>query len=231
VTWSEFAEGHVWVHEYGHNTGLSHNEISSDYLMYASMSPGGNTGLTQDECNSYHSPHVLSRMTNVDLGLCHDNDLDEIVSTADNCPNTYNPDQADSDGDGVGDVCILCEDGDGDGYGFPASDVCAGGLLVDCDDSDPDVYPGGTEQCDGIDNDCDGTLDVFACGDIDVDADGQVGSSELGWIGRAFGLCHPDPETQWWHPVDFTYDGCIDGDDLAAMSSLWGCQGTETLCR
>ena len=34
-----------------------------------------------------------------------DSDLDGILDDEDNCPNTYNPDQADSDGNGIGDVC------------------------------------------------------------------------------------------------------------------------------
>ena len=39
-----------------------------------------------------------------------DPDNDGIDSSIDNCPMTANPDQADSDGDGVGDVCdqYLC---------------------------------------------------------------------------------------------------------------------------
>jgi hypothetical protein len=34
-----------------------------------------------------------------------DRDNDTVPDELDNCPNTYNPDQADSDGDGVGDAC------------------------------------------------------------------------------------------------------------------------------
>ncbi|MEA3432572.1 MAG: peptidoglycan DD-metalloendopeptidase family protein, partial [candidate division WOR-3 bacterium] len=38
-------------------------------------------------------------------GLRMDSDNDGIPDELDNCPNTYNPDQADSDGDGFGDAC------------------------------------------------------------------------------------------------------------------------------
>jgi large repetitive protein len=37
-----------------------------------------------------------------------DADKDGIVDNADNCPTTYNPDQADADADGKGDVCDPC---------------------------------------------------------------------------------------------------------------------------
>jgi hypothetical protein len=41
-----------------------------------------------------------------------DSDLDGIEDVSDNCPSVFNPDQADFNGDGQGDVC---DDTDGDG--------------------------------------------------------------------------------------------------------------------
>jgi uncharacterized protein (TIGR03382 family) len=49
----------------------------------------------------------------------------------------------------VDDGGVTTVDADGDGY--PSSS--------DCDDSDPSVYPGATERCNGKDDDCDGTVD------------------------------------------------------------------------
>lgn len=49
---------------------------------------------------------------------------------------------------------------DQDGDGFAACD--------DCDDTDPAVHPGAFEACDGLDTDCDGTVE----GEEDLDFDG-----------------------------------------------------------
>jgi hypothetical protein len=52
-----------------------------------------------------------------------------------------------------------CIDNDEDGYGASVSSECLFSD-VDCDDSDPAVNPGAMEICnDGIDNDCDGSID------------------------------------------------------------------------
>ena len=46
-------------------------------------------------------------LTPTPKGSCgsHDDDLDGVPNGCDNCPTLYNPNQADSDGDGTGDVC------------------------------------------------------------------------------------------------------------------------------
>jgi hypothetical protein len=58
---------------------------------------------------------------------------------------------------------VFFVDDDGDGYGVaveqcdkPPNTVDEGG---DCDDANPDVFPGAGEVCNGRDSDCDGTVD------------------------------------------------------------------------
>lgn len=63
----------------------------------------------------------------------------------------------------------ICHDLDGDGFGLPGNAVCSGGSEEDCNDSNPAVYPGADELCDGLDNDCDG---VVPASEADADDDG-----------------------------------------------------------
>ncbi len=75
-------------------------------------------------------------------GYCCEGLIKEITNNAYKC---------------VQDVCI---DNDNDGYGTKISSVCR--LQgIDCDDNDPNIYPGVTEVCDGKDNNCNGQTDEY----------------------------------------------------------------------
>ena len=74
---------------------------------------------------------------------------------------------ADADGDGFGDVNAPL-----------ACDEAGATNSRDCDDTDPDAFPGADEACNGIDDDCDGTPDngldvVTSYRDSDGDASGD----------------------------------------------------------
>jgi hypothetical protein len=103
---SAFIEGLLWVHEFGHNTGLGHN-ASGGFVMSGSLS-SGNTRLSGTECNRYHNPMSGAHLSPVAVGVCHDVDDDLIVSSSDNCPNASNPNQQNGDADPLGDACDNC---------------------------------------------------------------------------------------------------------------------------
>ncbi len=103
-------EAVLWIHEFGHNTGLLHS-ADGRAIMFGSDT-GLNNGLTQSECNQYHSPHPNSGITPDVIGVCADTDADEIGDHVDNCPSIYNLTQDDHDGDNQGDVCDADDDND-----------------------------------------------------------------------------------------------------------------------
>ena len=114
-----------------------------------------------------------------------DSDNDTIPNEIDNCPLTFNPDQTDTDGDGLGDACDDDDDGDTvpdttDNCPFTPNadqtDTDGDGIGDACDDDDDgDTVPDTTDNCpltpnaDQTDTDGDGIGD--AC-DPDDDNDG-----------------------------------------------------------
>ena len=126
-----------------------------------------------------------------------DPDGDGVATGADNCPDTANTDQADLDGDGIGDACDDDIDGDGNSNEFDncprtpsddQSDLDGDGVGDACDD---DIDGDGTANTDdafprdarySADTDGDGMPDAWEtenglnpedAGDADTDADGD----------------------------------------------------------
>lgn len=98
------------------------------------------------------------------LSFCPDNDGDGYTAANDcndNNPSIHpgaveNCDGVDNNcNNSVDEGCAVCTDADNDGYKAQAS--C--GTQVDCNDAAPAIHPNAQETCDGIDNNCNGTID------------------------------------------------------------------------
>ena len=133
-------------------------------------------------------------------------------------PVTFTPDTEDAETGELslrfGDVLVLgpvavrgndCErglpqayDADGDGW-----TTCAG----DCDDDDATVWPGAPEEADGVDDDCDGTVDE---GTSAYDDDGDGLNEDDGDCNDADAAVSPDATETLGNGVDDDCDGTVD---------------------
>jgi hypothetical protein len=168
-------------------------------------------------------------------GDCDDDDAGVSPGAAELC------DGVDNDCDGVADDGVTTTyflDLDGDGYGDPGegSEACAlpsghSGDGSDCDDADGAVHPGAAERCNGVDDDCDGTVDPADSTDalgwyLDGDGDGYGLSSDIltaceapSGYAAAPGDCddedpdvNPGASEAWYDGVDQDCDGADDYD-------------------
>ncbi len=113
------------------------------------MLPSTNTFYVP-ESNTMVLPEIEVSMAEDDV----DTDNDGVLDVNDNCPNTYNPNQSDADGDGVGDVC---DDSDADG-------------VLDLEDAFP------LDPTESLDTDHDG---IGNNADLDDDGDGFSDADEI----------------------------------------------------
>jgi hypothetical protein len=103
-----------------------------------------------------------------------------------------------------------CSDVDGDGYGAPAHPSCAFSE-EDCDDENPDINPGASELCNGLDDDCDG---------------GTADGADEAWLGT---LCD-GPDLDYCEEGTNTCEGALqvcsdDTDDTVEI-----CDGLDNDC-
>ena len=151
-------------------------------LRMVACDPPGSCGLldigpNDDACNGVVCA-LTEHFSYFGPGLPTDGDGDGTFDLVDNCPELINWFQLDDDKDGYGNEC-------------------------DCASGDPLAFPGATEYCDGVDNDCDDVVDEGCLGtcavpgtqisDIKVSSDsGASHAASVAWTGTEYGVAWHD---------------------------------------
>ncbi len=168
----------------------------------------------------------------------------DIAGDCNDADSTYNP-------SAVEDSCTDPNDYNCDGsVGFADADADGTPACEDCNDADGNVNPGATELCNGVDDDCSGTVDDGAADAItfyeDTDQDGYgtdittLACEQPEMYARYDGDC--DDDSAAWHPNasetdcsdpnDYNCDGSVgyadgDGDGWAACEECDDAEATH----
>lgn len=169
---------------------------TTNFTAWSESSLGG---VSQGSIDSSGADYALTYVSSGDVVYRHsDNIADELTIEAGSKPVI-----------GLGSLCVYyvnATSGIESNCASPATteiDADADGSPEgeDCDDSDSSTYPGATELCDGLDNDCDGSIPAT---EQDADGDG---------VSVCEGDCNdnnPDSQDAYWVFVDRDHDGYHD---------------------
>jgi hypothetical protein len=209
---------------------------SGTYYLDADLDGYGDPGTAFTACSMPEGAVLLG-------GDCDDHDDDINPSAVELCDGEDNDCDGTIDEDDASGAPMWFFDADGDGYGDPdtATPGCAApaghvALATDCDDSNPEIFPGADEYCNEVDDDCDGDTDEDSAVDAsswfpdeDGDGYGDPGSAVSACSAPAGYLSDPtdcDDTTASVHPgadeycngLDDDCDGTTDED--AALDAL-----------
>jgi hypothetical protein len=141
---------------------------------------------------------------------CDDSDPERHPGAAEAC---------DADDEDCDEATFGALDADADGA---ISAACCNGSTCgpDCDDTSTSVHPGATEDCNGIDDDCDAMIDDGATVILYPDADGDLHGARVGGMM----LC---PDTPGYVPSN---DDCDDTENIVHPGATEVCNADDEDC-